>query len=61
MWKDTVRALETGSWGEVALVAFVVAFVCVVVYALTLPKRKRDALKQLPLDDDAEVPFRPGA
>lgn len=53
MWKDALRALETGALGEIGLVAFVVAFVLVVVYAMTLSKGHRDHLKNLPLDDDA--------
>jgi cbb3-type cytochrome oxidase subunit 3 len=53
MWKDALRALETGALGEIGLVAFVVAFVLVVVYAMTLPKRNREHLKNLPLDDGA--------
>ena len=51
MWKDTVRALQTGALAEVAVVAFVVAFLLVVAYAFTLPRRQREALKRQPLDD----------
>ncbi|PAP80642.1 hypothetical protein B1759_04490 [Rubrivirga sp. SAORIC476] len=54
MWKDTVRALQTGALAEVAVVAFVVAFVLVVAYALTMSKRQREDLKQQPLADDGE-------
>ena len=54
MWKDTVRALETGAAAEVAVVAFVVAFVLVVAYALTLEKSTRDEIKRQPLDDAPE-------
>lgn len=57
MWKDALRALETGALGEIGLVAFVVAFVLVVVYAMTLSKSRRDHLKNLPLDDDAPEPL----
>ena len=55
MWKETVRALQTGALAEIAVVAFVVAFVLVVGYALTLSKRTRTELKNLPLDDGSEV------
>jgi hypothetical protein len=51
MWKETVRALQTGALAEIAVVAFVVAFVLVVIYALTLSKRTRDEIKRQPLDD----------
>ena len=54
MWKDTIRALETGAAAEVAVVAFVVAFVLVVAYALTLKKSTRDQIKRQPLDDAPE-------
>ena len=54
MWKEAVRALQTGAFAEVAVVAFVIAFVLVVAYALTLSKSKRDALKQQPLNDSLE-------
>ena len=54
MWKDTIRALETGAAAEVAVVAFVVAFVLVVAYALTLKKSTRDEIKRQPLDDAPE-------
>ena len=49
MWKETVRALQTGALAEIAVVAFVVAFVLVVAYAFTLSKERRDAAKNLPL------------
>ncbi len=51
MMKDAVRALETGAFAEIGVLAFFVAFLLIVVYALTLSKRSRDAAKQIPLDD----------
>lgn len=54
MWKETIRALQTGALGEIAVVAFVVAFVLVVGYALTMSKRTRTEIKNLPLDDAPE-------
>ena len=54
MWKDAIRALETGAAAEVAVVAFVAAFVLVVIYALTLKKSTREAIKRQPLDDAPE-------
>lgn len=64
MWKETVRALQTGALAEVAVVAFVVAFVLVVAYAFTMSKATREEMKNQPLDslprvdagDDAEPP-----
>ena len=62
MWKETVRALQTGALAEIAVVAFVVAFVLVVVYAFTLSKRTREQIKRQPLDDAIELsPEAPGA
>ncbi len=54
MWKETVRALQTGALAEVAVVAFVVAFGLVVAYALTMSKKKREEIKRQPLDDAPE-------
>ena len=55
MWKETVRALQTGALGEIALVAFVIAFLGVVAYTFSLTKRQRDDAKHLPLEDDDTV------
>jgi cbb3-type cytochrome oxidase subunit 3 len=52
MMKDVVRALETGALAQVGLLAFVLAFVIVVVWAFTMSRRSRDAAKRLPLDED---------
>ena len=49
--RETVRALETGALAEIAVLAFFVAFVAIVVYAFTLSKRTRDQAKNLPFDD----------
>ena len=54
MWKETIRALQTGAAAEIAVVAFVIAFVCVVAYAFTLSKGTRETIKRLPLDDAPE-------
>lgn len=51
MMKEAVRALETGALAEFGLIAFMVAFLLVVGYALTLSKSSRDRLKELPLED----------
>lgn len=52
MWKETVRSLQTGAFAEIAVVAFVVAFLLVVAYAFTLTKSQRHDFKNLPLDSD---------
>ncbi|HHP7239232.1 hypothetical protein [Longibacter sp.] len=55
MWKDAVRALETGALSEVGLLAFFIAFVLIVIYALTLPKRDCESALNMPLDDADSV------
>jgi hypothetical protein len=57
MMKETIRALETGVFAELALFSFLLAFALILVWTLALPARARDAAKQLPLRD-AE-PFSP--
>lgn len=59
MMKDVARTLETGPLAEIGLIAFFVAFLLVVAYALTLSKRRRDHAKNLPLDDAEELPRDP--
>ena len=55
MMKEAVRALETGAFAEIGLIAFVVAFVLMVLYAFTLSKAKREEAKHLPFDDAPKV------
>ena len=55
MMKEAVRALETGALAEVGLIAFVVAFLAMVLYAFTLSRKKRDQIKNLPLEDLPEL------
>ncbi|MEP0548827.1 MAG: cbb3-type cytochrome c oxidase subunit 3 [Rhodothermales bacterium] len=56
MMKEVVRAMETGILAQIGLIAFLVAFVLMVIYAFTLSKRKREYDKNLPLDDAPELP-----
>ncbi|MEM1054830.1 MAG: hypothetical protein AAGI52_04840 [Bacteroidota bacterium] len=58
--KETVRALETGAMAEIAIVAFVIAFVAVCAYAFTLSKRQRTDAKNLPLEDAMPAPSSSG-
>ena len=55
MMKEAVRALETGALAEIGLIAFLVAFAAIVIYAFTLSKSSRDQLKDLPLEDLPEA------
>lgn len=54
MWKETVRALQTGALAEVAVVAFVLAFLFVIAYAFSMSKGTREHIKRQPLDDASE-------
>ncbi len=47
--------METGVWAQVGLIAFFVAFILIIVYAFTLSRKKRDEMKQMPLDDAEPV------
>ena len=51
-WKDVLRALETGPLAEIGLVAFILAFLLIVLYAFWMPKEFREHAKHMPLDDD---------
>jgi cbb3-type cytochrome oxidase subunit 3 len=51
MMKEVLRALETGILAQIGLIAFLVAFVLILIYVFTLPRRKREHSKQIPLDD----------
>ncbi|OZC02440.1 cbb3-type cytochrome oxidase subunit 3 [Rubricoccus marinus] len=59
--KETVRALETGALAEIAVIAFMVAFVAVCAYAFLLSKKQREDLKNMPLDDAMPAPDAPDA
>jgi cbb3-type cytochrome oxidase subunit 3 len=51
MMKEVVRGLDPGILPQIGLIAFVVAFILVVIYAVTLGRKHVAMLKQLPLDD----------
>ena len=51
MMKEVVRALDPGILPQIGLIAFVVAFVLVVIYAVTMGRSQRAAMKHLPLED----------
>ncbi|MEX0747603.1 MAG: hypothetical protein WD275_06350 [Rhodothermales bacterium] len=51
MMKEVVRGLDPGILPQIGLIAFVVAFVLVVIYAATMSRSKRTAMKHLPLED----------
>ena len=54
MMKEAVRALETGLLAEIGLVAFLVAFVLIVIYAMTMKKQTREDMKNMPINEPDE-------
>ena len=51
MFKEVVRALDSGVFPIIGLIAFAVAFTVIVIWALTMKKEDRDAAKNQPLHD----------
>lgn len=51
MMREVIRGLEVGALAEVGLIAFVVAFLLILVRVLLMPRRERENAKNLPLDD----------
>jgi len=59
MMKEVIRALETGALAEIGLIAFVVAFVLILVRVALMPRSEREDAKNLPLDDPEKFFLRP--
>lgn len=55
MLKEVIRAIDTGMLPFIGLIAFAVAFVSIVVWAMTMKKEDREAAKQQPLRESKEV------
>ena len=55
MMKETLRALETGALAEIGLIAFVVAFVTILVRVAVLTRSERRYARDLPLDEPQET------
>lgn len=51
MIRNLLGGIDTGVLAQVGLLAFVVAFLAVLVYALTMRKSDRNDAKNLPLSD----------
>lgn len=56
MIRDVVDAMNAGVFAQIGLIAFLIAFILIVIYVVTLPKKKRDHAKQIPLEDDEVHP-----
>ncbi|MBO6576384.1 MAG: cbb3-type cytochrome c oxidase subunit 3 [Rhodothermales bacterium] len=51
MVRELLGAIETGALAQVGLLAFVVAFVAIVIYAFSLSGADRERAKNQPLSD----------
>ncbi len=55
MMKEVLSRLETGALAEIGLLAFLFAFVLIVVRVMLMNRTDRQQAKRLPLDDPREV------
>lgn len=55
MMKEVVRALDSGLLPIIGLIAFGIAFIAIVLWAVTMKKEDRDAAKQQPLQDPTRM------
>jgi len=56
MFKEVVRAMETGWMAYVGLFAFLLAFTLIVIRVFLMKKAERNDLKNMPLDEGEEFP-----
>ncbi len=56
MLKEVIRSIDSGVLPIIGLIAFLVAFTAIVIWAMTMKKEDRDAAKHQPLQD-AERPI----
>jgi cbb3-type cytochrome oxidase subunit 3 len=59
MIRTILGAIETGFMAQVGLLAFVLAFIAILIYAFTLRKSERIDAKNLPLSDGIPVNHNP--
>jgi hypothetical protein len=52
MFKEVTRSLDTGLLGIIGLIAFVAAFILIVVRVMLMKKSERENAKNIPLEDD---------
>ncbi len=55
MMKELVQSMETGLLAEIGLLAFMFAFVLIVIRAMTMKKGEREDAKHMPLNDPREI------
>ena len=51
MLKEVIRAIDSGILPFIGLIAFAVAFIAIVIWAMTMKKEDREAAKQQPLQE----------
>jgi len=56
MMKETLRAIQTGPLAEIGLIAFLVAFIIILIYAITMSRSAVEHASRQPLEDDHEIP-----
>ena len=52
MLKEVIRSIDSGILPIIGLISFLVAFVVVVIWAMTMKKEDREAAKQQPLREE---------
>lgn len=55
MMKEVIRAMETGLLAEIGLIAFLLAFVLIMIKVVFMRPADRKKAKNIPLDDLEEV------
>jgi hypothetical protein len=54
MMKETLRAIQTGPLAEIGLLAFLTAFIIILIYAVTLSRSAAEKASRQPLEDDQD-------
>ena len=57
MFKDVAHAMDSGLLPIIGLIAFVAAFVLIIIWAFTMRKEDRTAAKNIPLNDSIDSPL----
>ena len=57
MFKDVAHAMDSGLLPIIGLIAFVVAFTLIIIWAFTMRKEDRMAAKNLPLNEKSDTPL----
>jgi hypothetical protein len=55
MLKEVIRSIDSGIFPIIGLIAFIVAFVAILIRVMTMKKEDREAAKQQPLKEADEL------